>query len=132
MRVNLTRRKLERDEIAAGHMLLVNDPHVVGAMAACGGPPGVRCVIVPVTVVAWFVRTPPPTTMLTCPAPAPAAGMLALGGFNSGMPLATSKTATPTLFPVGTIGRPKAPNWAGEALIACWLAVSPYTLAVDE
>jgi 2-keto-3-deoxy-L-rhamnonate aldolase RhmA len=36
MRVNLTRRKLEHDEIVAGHMLLVNDPHVVGCMAACG------------------------------------------------------------------------------------------------
>jgi 2-keto-3-deoxy-L-rhamnonate aldolase RhmA len=36
MRVNQTRRKLERGEIAAGHMMLSADPHVVGCMGACG------------------------------------------------------------------------------------------------
>ena len=36
MRENLTRKKLERDEIAAGYMMLSADPHVVGCMAACG------------------------------------------------------------------------------------------------
>jgi 4-hydroxy-2-oxoheptanedioate aldolase len=36
MRENLTRKKLERDEIAAGYMMLSMDPHVVGCIAACG------------------------------------------------------------------------------------------------